>query len=253
MASRSPTQTLLIRWLVATARHSSKQLAADTRGLLTITPTSPPPAPLLVPCPPSSCQAIPRSHGDSASPPSLCSSSTSFLKKQKTKTHNPFCLLVTTCSHTFTRCPFTTSTHKHTYSGAAMKKRGEWSVSKVTDVTAIRFSNGPRPWELTDCNTRLFSTGTGSSGTSGCQGKSRSRAGEEEIYLDLSGQICIKREQGRLSGNMSSWNIIHTVCSKTYLIDVQVKRVSNSCHIEFPHISQFSRCSKDALVLPLSL
>ena len=38
----------LIRWLAATAQHSSWQLAADAKELLTITPTAPPPATLPV-------------------------------------------------------------------------------------------------------------------------------------------------------------------------------------------------------------
>lgn len=98
--ARSHTHCLrFIHWLAAIARHSSGQLAADARELLTITPTAPPPAPLQVS--PSPCQAAPLSHEDATS--------MSFLK-----THNPFCLPVGTFSYTSARCPIATSAHTNT-------------------------------------------------------------------------------------------------------------------------------------------
>lgn len=58
--SRSHKHRLrFIRWLAATARHSSRQLAADARELLTITPTAPPLAPLPVSSlPVSGCSTV---------------------------------------------------------------------------------------------------------------------------------------------------------------------------------------------------
>lgn len=103
-ASRSLTQTRFIRWLAATARYSSRQLAADARELLTITPPAPPPAPPLVASPPR--QAAPMSHEGTTSPPNHCS------PNEKT-TYHPFCLPVNTFSYTSIRCPFTTSTRTH--------------------------------------------------------------------------------------------------------------------------------------------
>lgn len=93
-----------IHWLAATARHLSRQLAAGTRELPTITPTAPPHAPL--PAPP--VKSI-HSQEDTTSPPNRRSPSTSLLK-----IYNPFCLPFSTFSYTSTWCPFATSAHTQT-------------------------------------------------------------------------------------------------------------------------------------------
>ena len=93
------TQPPFICWPAATARHSSRQLAADAGELLTITPTAPPPASPQVSVPP--VKAPPR-HPTAVPPP--CP----FLKT--------FCLPVSTFF--FFRVPpqgvpSTISAHKH--------------------------------------------------------------------------------------------------------------------------------------------
>lgn len=155
-----------IHWLAAIARHSSRQLAADARELLTITPTAPPPAPL--PVSSSLCQAAPLSHKDTTSPPNRCSPSMSFHK-----TYNPFCLPVGTFSYTSTGCPFATSTHTQTHLIDRCDEKELIAPSVgLQDVIVLQFSNRLRPSLLTGCNSSLFSTGTGSCVISGCQGKS---------------------------------------------------------------------------------
>lgn len=69
----------------------------------------------------------------------------------------------------------------------------------------------------------------------GCQEKSHSPTGEGQIYPDLSLALCIRREPDGCLEWLEHYS--HGLL-ETYLINVQVKSGSNSCHIEFPPRSQ---------------
>lgn len=116
------TQPPFICWPAATARHSSRQLAADAGELLTITPTAPPPASPQVSVPP--VKAPPR-HPTAVPPPCL------FLKT--------FCLPVSTFLARLHKVSLSPPLRTNTHDKKKKKKRGP--IGRVTDATVLQASN----------------------------------------------------------------------------------------------------------------
>lgn len=90
-----------ILWLVAIARHPSRQLGADTRGQPMITPTPPPSAPLTSLFSRHQTASLPHEENTS-----LLFRSLSFFK-----TYNPLCPHVSTVLLTFAWCSPATFEH----------------------------------------------------------------------------------------------------------------------------------------------
>lgn len=134
----------LIRWLAATARHSSKQLAADARERPTITPLVPPPATL------SASSARYKLLSLSGERVGIATRLPLAFQLSSPKTHHP---VLSSFRHIFTHLHKVSSrnlcTHQRPRSGGLIdsldKKRGDWCISKVTDVTALQFSKRRRP------------------------------------------------------------------------------------------------------------